>query len=61
MKASHSALVTRLRASLTGPTSARCDGLFIVEMEGVAGMPDAVDALVEGNPFVAGANSSPAR
>ena len=29
MKASHSALVTRLRASLTGPTSARCAGFSL--------------------------------
>ena len=30
-------------------------GLLIVEMKGVAGMPDGVDALVERDPFVAGA------
>ena len=33
-------------------------GLFIVEMKAVVGMPDGVDALVEGDPFVAGAGCS---
>ena len=33
-------------------------GFFIVEMEAVVGVPDAMDALIERDPFVAGAGRS---
>ena len=47
-------MVTRLRASLTGPDQRAVCGFFVVEMEAVVAVPDGVDAFVQRDPFVAG-------
>ena len=55
MKASHSALVTRLRVELDRADQRAVRRLLVVEMKAVVGMADGVDALVERDPVIAAA------